>query len=343
MGYFSPSCHSARRGRSSLQYLLTGGSGFIGSHLCDRLVDDGHEVVVLDDLSTGSLDNISHLVEAGKVEFVEGSAGDAVIVRGLMRDADRCIHLASAVGVQLIVDRPLETMLRNTRSMEVVIDAASERDVRCLVASTSEIYGKSSAALHEDSDRVMGSPSKSRWTYANAKVHGEMLAFGYHQAHGAENIVTRFFNTVGPRQTGMYGMVVPRFVRQALDGEDITVYGDGTQSRCFTHVDDSVDAVLRLVDCDDAIGQAFNIGCTTEVTIQELAAEVVRMTDSSSSIRHVPYEEAYGTGFEELGRRKPDTTRIEELTGWRARHSIEQAIADIIDHERSAEPAKIVA
>lgn len=326
-----------------MKYLITGGAGFIGSHLADGLTAGGSEVVLLDDLSTGSSENVQHLLDAGTAEFVEGCATDAELVGSLMRDADRCIHLASAVGVHLIVDRPLESMLRNTRGMEVVTEAAAREGVRLLVASTSEIYGKSSAALHEDSDRVLGSPAKSRWTYANAKVHGEMLAFGYHRAMGAENIVVRFFNTVGPRQTGMYGMVVPRFVRQALNGEEITVYGDGTQSRCFTHVEDTVDAVLRLIDCDEAVGQPVNIGCPTEVTIQELAAEVVRMTGSDSAIRHVPYEEAYGEGFEELGRRKPDTTRIEELVGWRPRHSIETAIADIIAHERSESPEAVPA
>ena len=321
-----------------LRYLITGGAGFIGSHLAERLAADGSEVLVLDDLSTGRMENIQHLTDQGAVEFVRGCATDPDLVGDLMGRVDRCIHLASAVGVQLIVDRPLESMLRNTRGMEVVTETAAREGTRLLVASTSEIYGKSSAALHEDSDRVLGSPSKARWTYANAKVHGEMLAFGYHKAEGAENIVVRFFNTVGPRQTGVYGMVVPRFVRQALRGEPITVYGDGTQSRCFTHVDDSADAILRLLDCDEAIGRPFNIGCPTEITIEELAEAVVRMTGSDSPIRHVPYEEAYGEGFEELGRRKPDTTRLEALVGWQPRKSIETAIADIIDHEQAATP-----
>lgn len=321
-----------------MKYLITGGAGFIGSHLADRLVAGGDQVILLDDLSTGRSENVEHLLDLDSVEFVEGCATDADLIGGLMAESDRCIHLASAVGVHLIVDRPLESMLRNTRGMEVVTEAASREGVRLLVASTSEIYGKSSTALSEDSDRVLGSPSKSRWTYANAKVHGEMLAFGYHKMNGAENIVVRFFNTVGPRQTGMYGMVVPRFVRQALRGEDITVYGDGMQSRCFTHVDDSADAVLRLMDCDEAIGLPFNIGCPIEVTIQELATEVIRMTGSDSRVRHVPYEEAYGEGFEELGRRKPDTTRIESLIDWRPRHSVQTAIADIIAHERAAAP-----
>jgi UDP-glucose 4-epimerase len=326
-----------------LHHVITGGAGFIGSHLADRLVEGGDRVTIVDDLSTGSLDNINHLISGHSIEFVEGSVTDPELVREALVDADTCFHLASAVGVQLIIDHPLETLQRNVSGMENVIHAAFEAKTRLIVASTSEIYGKSDATLHEDADRVLGAPTKARWTYANAKALGEMLAYGYANTHGAENIVTRFFNTVGPRQTGMYGMVVPSFVRQALRGEDITVFGDGQQSRCFTHVRDSVDALLLLIDCDEAIGRPFNIGCQTEVTIQELAAEVIRMTGSDSTIRHVPYEEAYGEGFEELGRRKPDTTAIQELTGWRVRHSVEEAIADIVEFERARAPAAFAA
>ncbi len=326
-----------------MKYLITGGAGFIGSHLADRLAERGDQVVLLDDLSTGTIANVQQLLAAGKAELVEGCVTNRPLVERLMGDADRCFHLASAVGVELIVDAPLASMQRNTRGMESVIEAGAAAGVRLVVASTSEIYGKSSSALHEDSDRVLGSPSVARWTYANAKVHGEMLAYGYCRERGAENIVVRLFNTIGPRQTGMYGMVVPRFVRQALAGEEITVHGDGRQSRCFTHVDDSVEALLQLIDCDEAIGRPFNVGRHSEVTIQELAERVVRMTGSSSRIRHVPYEEAYGAGFEELGRRRPDTSRIEELTGWQARLSIEAAISDIIDHERAHEAAVLAA
>ena len=326
-----------------MRYLITGGSGFIGSHLADRLVEKGEQVVILDDLSTGRPENIEHLLADGVVKFVEGSATDASLVDRLMRQVDRCVHLASAVGVELIVDNPLESMRRNTLGMEVVIEAAAAAGTRLMVASTSEIYGKSSAALHEDSDRVMGAPTLARWTYANAKVHGEMLAYGFHREHGAENIVVRFFNTVGPRQSGVYGMVVPRFVRQALNGEDITVYGDGLQSRCFTHVDDALEAVLLLLDCEEAVGRPFNIGCPAEVTINTLASEVIRMTGSRSRIRHVPYEQAYGAGFEELGRRRPDTSRLRGLTGWQPRHSIETAINDIIAYECDAESEALAA
>ena len=326
-----------------MHHLITGGAGFIGSHLADRLVGGGDQVTIVDDLTTGSLDNIAHLLVGDSLEFIEGSVTDPAVVHEALTNADTCFHLASAVGVQLIIDRPLETLQRNVHGMENVIHAAYETRTRLIVASTSEIYGKSSAALHEDSDRVLGAPTKARWTYANAKVHGEMLAYGYASTHGAENIVTRFFNTIGPRQTGMYGMVVPSFVRQALRGEDITVFGDGQQSRCFTHVHDSVDALLRLIGCDEAIGRPFNVGCQTEVTIQELAEEIVRMTGSDSSIRHVPYEEAYGDGFEELGRRKPDTAALEELTGWRSRHTVDEAIDDIIALERERESGALAA
>ncbi len=320
--------------------LITGGAGFLGSHLADALVARGEGVTIVDDLSTGRLENIRHLTDSGAVEFVEGSACDPVLIDELLADADRCFHLASAVGVQLIVNNPLQSLKSNVLGMETVIDGASRRGVRLLVASTSEIYGKSSTgALHEDSDRLLGSPHKSRWTYANAKVYGEMLAYGYHREQGAENVVARFFNTVGPRQSAMYGMVVPRLVRQALTGAELTVFGDGSQSRCFTHVEDSVDGMLRLIDCDEALGNPFNIGSPTEVTINELAEEVIRLCASSSEIRHVPYEQAYAEGFEELGRRMPDTSAIERLTGWRATHTIERAINDIIEHQRSRDAA----
>lgn len=324
-----------------MRNLITGGAGFIGSHLADTLVDRGEEVAIVDDLSTGRQENIQHLLDSGSVEFIQGSVSDGPLVADLMRNMDRCFHLASAVGVQLIVDNPLRTLQDNVRGMEIVIETAARQGTRLLVASTSEIYGKSSVgALQESSDRLLGSPDVSRWTYANAKVYGEMLAYGYHREHGAPNVVVRFFNTVGPRQSGMYGMVVPRFVRQALAGEDITVYGDGSQSRCFTHVRDSIDAMIRLIDEPRAFGRPFNVGHHTEVTINELAEAVRSLVGADSAIRHVPYSEAYGDGFEELGRRMPNTAQIEELTGWRSQHTVEQAIVDIVNYERRA-PASL--
>ena len=327
-----------------MHHVITGGAGFIGSHLSDALVERGDRVTIVDDLSTGSVANVAHLLDDPQVSFVEGCVTEVDVLDDVLAGADTVFHLASAVGVHLIVDHPLQSLQRNVAGMQNVVDAAHRHGARLVLASTSEIYGKGGTKLlHEDSDRVLGAPTRARWTYANAKSYGEMLAYGYHAEYGAENIVVRFFNTVGPRQTGMYGMVVPSFVRQALRGEDITVFGDGTQSRCFTHVRDSIDALLRLSECDDGLGRPFNVGNTTEVTIQELAEEIVRMTGSDSRIRHVPYEEAYGEGFEELGSRRPDTTAIEQQTGWRAEHTVEEAIAEIILHERAIAASPIAA
>lgn len=319
-------------------FLITGGAGFIGSHLADALVARGDRVVILDDLSTGRLENVQHLIDDDRVELVEGCVTDPLLVRDLMRDVDSCCHLASAVGVQLVVDRPLESLQRNVNGMQTVIPAAADLGVRLMVASTSEIYGKSTnGSLAECDDRILGAPTTARWGYANAKVFGEMLAYGFHREHGAANTVTRFFNTVGPRQSGAYGMVVPRFVEQALAGEPLTIYGDGTQARCFTHVADSVDAIVRLFDDDRSIGNVYNVGRPKAVTIQDLAHRVLALTESDSEIVYVPYDEAYGDGFEELGRRCPDTTAIEMLTGWRSRFDIDRAINDIIAHDRSVD------
>jgi UDP-glucose 4-epimerase len=291
--------------------------------------------VILDDLSTGRRENLEHLLDGNDAELIEGSTSNRALVEELVAAADGCFHLASAVGVQLICDRPLESMLANVHGADNVIGAAARHDTRLLFASTSEIYGKDSVgALTEEADRLLGPPHLGRWTYATAKVFGEMLAFGYAEEQGAEATVVRLFNTVGPRQTGVYGMVLPRFVRQALVGEDVTVFGDGTQSRCFGHVFDVIDALLMVFDNDDAVGRAFNIGSSMEITIVELAERVIERCESTSQIRFVPFEEAYGEGFEELGRRKPDTSALEHLTGWRARLTIEDAIDDVIAFQR---------
>jgi UDP-glucose 4-epimerase len=320
-----------------MNHLITGGAGFIGSHLADALVARGDRVVILDDLSTGRRQNIEHLVDDGRspVELIDGSTSDSGLIDELMRSVDSCFHLASAVGVELVVDRPLDSLLRNVRGCDNVMGAAARHDVPLLFTSTSEVYGKNSeGALVEISDRLLGPSQVSRWGYANSKAFGEMLAFGYQREHGAEMVIVRLFNTVGPRQTGMYGMVVPRFVSQALTGEDLTVFGDGRQSRCFAHVADSVEAILLLAETDAAVGNVYNVGSPTEVTILELAQEVIERTESSSEIVFVPYEEAYGEGFEELGRRQPDTTALELATDWTQRFTIEQAIDDVIDYQR---------
>jgi nucleoside-diphosphate-sugar epimerase len=325
--------------RSISTHLITGGAGFIGSHLADALCARGELVVILDDLSTGRRENIVDLVEGGKAVFVEGSVLDAELVDTWVQRVDSVFHLASAVGVKLVVDNPLESLLRNVRGTNVVAHAAARYEKRLLFTSTSEVYGKhSNGALREDADCLLGPSSKSRWGYANTKAFGEMLAFGYARERGAETAVVRLFNSVGPRQLGSYGMVLPRFVSQALRGEDLTVYGDGTQSRCFTHVYDTVDGILAVADSEGAVGEVFNIGATTDTTIQELAERVIERTGSHSRIRHVPYQEAYGDGFEELGSRKPDTSAIERLSGWRPLRTIDDAIDDLVAYERGPAP-----
>jgi UDP-glucose 4-epimerase len=327
----SPTLQPARR------VLLTGGAGFIGSHLVDALIARGDRVTVLDNLSTGRNDNLSHLLESPLLSLVEGSVTDDELVDELMAQTDLCLHLASAVGVQLITSNPLESLLNNVRGADTVLNCAARRGVRVLYTSTSEVYGKnSSGALSEDSDRILGSPYKSRWAYAIAKGFGESLAYGLHRDRGAETITVRLFNTVGPRQTGRYGMVLPRFVAQAIAGEELTVYGNGTQTRCFAHVHDTVAAIMMLLETDAAVGRVLNIGTMDEMPIIELARRVIERSGSNSSIRLVPYDDAYDDGFEELGKRKPDTLAIRELTGWVPTKTVDDAIDDVIAYQRSA-------
>jgi UDP-glucose 4-epimerase len=340
------------RGKHSRHYLVTGGAGFIGSHLVEALSErsDTGRIVILDDLSTGRLEHIETLLDR-RVELVQGSVADAGLVDELMDRADTCVHLASAVGVQKIVDEPLETLMQSVRASNVVMRAAAVRGTRLLFSSTSEVYGKhTNGALTEHDDLVLGAPSKGRWTYAIAKTFGEALIAGYGGRRGVQATVVRLFNTVGARQTGRYGMVLPRFVRQALAGNDLTVFGSGTQTRCFTHVADTIAAMTLLCRTEGAQGRTFNIGSSTPVAIVELARRVIERAGSSSGIVLVPYEEAYGEGFEELGRRRPDTTALRSLTGWQATHTLDDAIDDVIAYERArlgveseAEPVPAIA
>ena len=323
-----------------MRYWITGGAGFIGSHLVDALTTRGDNALVLDDLSTGRLENLEHILDSDLVEFVEGSVLDEGLVNDCMQSVDACLHLASAVGVQLVVSRPLDSLRRNIRGNDIVISAAAERGRALLFTSTSEVYGKQSdGALSEDSDRILGSPHKLRWSYATAKAFGEALAYSYAREQESRMTVVRLFNTVGPRQTGAYGMVLPRFVRQALVGEDLTVYGNGTQSRCFAHVLDVVHGIVLLLDDERASGQAFNVGSSSETPIIELARTVIERTASRSKIRLIPYEDAYDEGFEELGRRKPDTGALRQLTGWNPTRTVAEAIDDVIAYERGVRSA----
>jgi UDP-glucose 4-epimerase len=321
-----------------MRYLITGGAGFIGSHIADRLLARGDQVVAVDDLSTGQKGNIAHLEGVLGFRFEQGTILDAPLVRRLVGEADVVVHLAAAVGVKLIVERPLESLVTNIRGTETVLAAAAENDRKVLVTSTSEIYGKNTGLLSEDADRIMGSPLKARWSYSTAKAVDEILANAYWRDRGTPTIIVRMFNTVGPRQTGEYGMVVPRFVRQALAGEDVTVYGDGGQRRCFCHVLDTVEALVGLLDHPNAVGGVFNVGSANEVTINGLAEMVIERSDSSSQIVRIPYDEAYEEGFEDMQRRVPDTTRIYELTGWEAKRSLERIIQDVLAHERASLP-----
>lgn len=318
-----------------MEYLVTGGAGFIGSHLVDALIARGDQVLILDDLSTGSLDNISDALSSDQTEFVEGSVCEEDLVDECVGRTDACFHLAAAVGVKLIVERSVDSLICSVRGAQLVTEAAHRHGRRMLFASTSEIYGKNSGdALHEHADRVLGPPSVARWSYSTAKAFGEAISLGYHREQGADTVVTRLFNTVGPRQSGSYGMVLPSFVGQAIAGQDLTVYGNGRQSRCFGHVHDTVQALVMLMDEEGARGRAFNVGRSSEITILDLAKTVIERTSSSSAIRMVPYSEAYGEGFEELGRRRPDTTKLEQMTGWKPTRTLEDAIDDIADFER---------
>ena len=320
-----------------MKVLITGGAGFIGSHLADRLLHDGHEVVVLDNLSTGRLENISGLMDHPKFECVIGSVRDASLVYELVERCDVTIHMAAAVGVRLILEKPSYSIHTNVNGTENVLHAASSRDKLVIIASTSEVYGKSKKTpFGEDDDLVLGSTSNLRWSYACAKALDECLALAYAQESKINIIITRLFNTTGPRQTGRYGMVLPNFVEQALKGEPITVYGDGTQSRCFGHVMDAVESIVRLMDARSAVGQVFNVGNDQEITIEGLAELVKATIGSDSPIQKVPYSEAYPLGFEDMARRVPDVRKLERFIGYRPRTPLETIVADVIAEKRVA-------
>uniref|UniRef100_A0A7C2K085 NAD-dependent epimerase/dehydratase family protein n=1 Tax=Schlesneria paludicola TaxID=360056 RepID=A0A7C2K085_9PLAN len=317
--------------------LVTGGCGFIGSHLAERLLADGHGVTILDDLSTGAYRNVAHLEHHPALKLVIGSVLDENLVCETMHDCDVVFHLASAVGVKLIMDRPVHTITTIFRGTDVVLQFAARYRKRVLLASTSEVYGKSeNVPFDEDGDRLEGPTSKHRWAYACAKALDEFLALAHWKESRLPVIVARLFNTVGPRQTGQYGMVVPNFVGRALANEPLVIHGDGQQSRCFAHVLDVVDALVSLAQTPAAYGQVINVGTDQEVTIRELAERVVQVTGSQSEIRHQPYETVYGEGFEDMRRRVPSLMKLQRLVGRVPQRSLNEIIRDVAQHLRGA-------
>ena len=318
-----------------LTYLITGGAGFIGSHLCDALLSEGCRVLVIDDMSTGRMVNISHNLNNPNFHIARATILDDIVLDRLASQADVIIHLAAAVGVKLIVERPVHTIETNVTGTEVVLTAALRYGCRALIASTSEVYGKGrKIPFAEDDDVLLGATKRSRWAYAASKMVDEFLALAYQREYTLNVIPFRLFNTVGPRQSGRYGMVIPRFVRQALCGEPITVFGDGRQSRCFCDVRDVVQAIIGLARHPKAPGKVFNIGSTEETTILSLAERIKKITESQAPIVHIPYDEAYAPGFEDLERRVPDVNRIHCLLGWEAERSLDEILASIVSCER---------
>ena len=321
-----------------MRALITGGAGFIGSHLAEALLNDGHRVDIIDNLSTGSIRNVDHLKADPRFTYTIDTLTNEPLLAELIDRSDVVFHFAAAVGVKLIVEEPVHTIETNVHGTEVVLKHANKKRKKVVIASTSEVYGKSAdVPFREDADLVMGATVKHRWAYACSKAIDEFLALAYYKERGLPVIIVRFFNTVGPRQTGQYGMVLPSFVRQALAGEPITVFGDGTQSRSFTYVGDVVECLLKLVDEPRAVGQVFNIGNKEEVTILKLAEIVKARTQSSSPIEFVPYDKAYEEGFEDMPRRVPDLTKVSQLVGYAPKVQLNEIITKVIDYFRAQE------
>jgi UDP-glucose 4-epimerase len=319
--------------------LVTGGAGFIGSHLTESLLASGEDVIVLDDLSTGSEQNLAAVLDHPSFGFVKGSILDAGLVDELVSQVSTVYHLAAAVGTFTILDKTLQSLRTNLHGTENIVESALRHDARVLVASTSEIYGKNTKiGLREDDDRHVGSPLKNRWSYAEAKAIDETLAYLYATEHGLRTVIVRLFNTVGPRQAGRYGMVIPRFVSQALAGAPLTVFGTGDQVRCFCHVHDVVPALRALMADERAYGRVFNLGGTEQVSITQLAGRVLAVTGSASAITYIPYESAYGAGFEDMQRRVPDCTRAREQIGFRPARSLADIIGDVASHQLADQP-----
>lgn len=318
-----------------MRVLITGGAGFIGSHLADAYLERGDEVFVIDDLSTGTIENIQHLKNNPRFHYTIDSVHNQPVTAELVDQCDVVVHLAAAVGVKLIVESPVRTIETNVRGTEVVLALANKKQKRVLIASTSEVYGLSTdVPFREDGNLVMGATSKGRWSYACSKAIDEFLALAYWREKKLPTTIVRLFNTVGPRQTGRYGMVIPTFVKQALAGRPITVYGDGKQTRCFGYVGDVVGALIKLMDTNKSVGQVFNIGSTEEISIRDLAEKVKQLTHSDSEVVFVPYDEAYEEGFEDMPRRVPDTSKINELVGFKPRMTLDGILETVINFHR---------
>lgn len=320
-----------------MKYLITGGAGFIGSHLCECLLGQGHEVFIIDDLSTGCIENIVHLKGNPRFHYTIDTIMNVPVTAELADRCDVIFHLAAAVGVRLIVNSPVRTIETNIKGTEIVLEVAEKKQKKVVLTSTSEVYGKSTQVpFSEEDDLVLGPTSKGRWSYACSKAIDEFLALAYYNERDVPVVVVRLFNTVGPRQVDRYGMVLPSFVRQALSHQPLTVYGDGSQSRCFCHVDDVIGALAGLSQTDQAVGQVFNVGSPEEVTILQLAERVRQITNSESEIRFIPYEQAYEAGFEDMKRRVPDITKVQRIIGYRPTKSLDDIIHSVVEHIRQS-------